>query len=334
LDKEFINSIFSIERVDDFEELALKAFVDHFEKNEVYHNYCQHLKINPGDVKSTIDIPFLPIHFFKTHKIFLEGGNAELVFTSSGTTGDVSSWHHVKSSDLYERSFTLAFEQFYGPVSQYAILALLPSYLEKTDSSLVYMVNKFIQKSENDNSGFYLHNLEELAEKLIILDKSGEKILLFGVSFALLDLIGLIGDGAIANPANLIVMETGGMKGRRKELVREELHNQLCKAFGVEHIHSEYGMTELLSQAYSKSNGVFKSPPWMKIIIRDANDPLSYVASGQGGGINIIDLANIYSCPFIATDDLGKMHENGEFEVLGRFDSSEVRGCNLLVEGI
>ena len=228
---------------------------------------------------------------------------------------------------LYEQSFHKGFTHFYGDVSDYCILALLPSYLERSGSSLIYMVNDLIERSQHPESGFYLDEIEKLTKTLIRLDKEGKKILLIGVSFALLDLV----ENHSLKLNNTIIMETGGMKGRRKELIREELHDILKRGFGVEKIHSEYGMTELLSQAYSKGNGIFKTPPWMKLLIRDTEDPLSYLNDGKTGGINVIDLANINSCSFIATQDLGKNHENGLFEILGRFDNSDIRGCNLMV---
>lgn len=251
----------------------------------------------------------------------------QIIFTSSGTTGAKTSQHVVTDISLYEKSFLKAFEHFYGPVSHYCILALLPAYLEREGSSLVYMVDSLITKSRHSNSGFYLNNLDDLKKQLMLLQKKGQKTLLIGVSFALLDLAE-----TMRFPLkNTIVMETGGMKGRRREMIRSELHQILKNAFGVEQIHSEYGMTELLSQGYSKGHGIFNCPPWMKVLIRDTEDPLSIQKSGKNGGINIIDLANLNSCPFIATQDLGKVHPNGSFEVLGRFDHSDIRGCNLMV---
>jgi hypothetical protein len=232
----------------------------------------------------------------------------------------------VPDLKIYEQSFLNGFTSFYGPVDEYCILALLPSYLEREGSSLVYMVNELVSRSKHPDSGFYLYNLEELHQKLTILEKNQIKTMLIGVSFALLDLA----EQAPIPLKNTIIMETGGMKGRRKELIREELHDMLKSAFQVAEIHSEYGMTELLSQAYSQGDGVFRTPPWMKIITRDTEDPLSLQSHGKTGGINIIDLANVYSCSFIATQDLGKTHSNGSFEVLGRFDHSDIRGCNLM----
>ena len=269
----------------------------------------------------------MPISFFKTHKVTSTQKEPETIFTSSGTTQSTTSKHFVPDIELYEKSFLKAFELFYGMPKDFCILALLPSYLEREGSSLIYMVNSLIEKSGHPHSGFYLHNLEELHQKLKILESKGAKTLLIGVSFALLDLV----EQFPSNLTNTTVMETGGMKGRRKELIREELHQILEKGLGVEHIHSEYGMTELLSQGYSKGNGIFETPPWMKIVTRDTEDPLSIQPNGKTGGVNVIDLANLYSCSFIATQDLGKTHPNGTFEVLGRFDDSDIRGCNLMV---
>ncbi|MGB7393621.1 MAG: acyl transferase, partial [Pricia sp.] len=256
-----------------------------------------------------------------------DGMQSEVVFTSSGTTGSLTSRHYVKDIGVYEKSFRKAFFHFYGSISEYCVLALLPSYLEREGSSLIYMVDDLIQKSGHPESGFYLNDLKGLKNQLVQLEASGTKTLLIGVSFALLDLA----ETYPLKLQNTIIMETGGMKGRRRELIRDELHHILKSAFGVDRIHSEYGMTELLSQAYSKGNGHFETPPWMKILIRDTEDPLTYQPIGKTGGINVIDLANRNSCAFIATQDLGKMHPNGSFEILGRFDHSDVRGCNLMV---
>ncbi|HSI70684.1 MAG TPA: hypothetical protein VK941_10655, partial [Gillisia sp.] len=283
-------------------------------------------KVSPADVKSLEEIPFLPIQFFKSHRIFPAEGEVQKIFTSSGTTGTTTSSHFVKDLVIYEESFIKAFHHFYGDFEDYVVLALLPSYLEREGSSLIYMVNSLIQKSGHPQSGFYLDNLEDLKTNLIQLDKSGRKVLLLGVSFALLDLV----ENSSFQLKNTIIMETGGMKGRRKEMIREELHAHLKKGFGVENIHSEYGMTELLSQAYSSGKGVFNCPPWMKILIRDPEDALSYHPNGKTGGINVIDLANFNSCSFIATQDLGKIIGDNDIEILGRFDHSDIRGCNLM----
>jgi hypothetical protein len=287
------------------------------------------MKVDPNRVRRIDQIPFLPIQFFKNHQIITRGITPEIEFTSSGTTGSEISKHLVAKSELYRQSYTNGFRYFYGDEQQYCILALLPAYLERTGSSLVYMVDGLIRQSANPNGGFYLNQLDELAEKLAKLDSSGQKCLLVGVSFALLDLA----ERHKFNLKNTIVMETGGMKGRRKEMVRDELHGILTKAFGVDRIHSEYGMTELLSQAYSKGKGVFSCPPWMRVLIRETNDPLTIAPVGTTGGINIIDLANFYSCAFIQTQDLGRLNHDGSFKVLGRMDSAPIRGCNLLVYG-
>ena len=269
----------------------------------------------------------MPIEFFKSKKVYVADQEPQITFTSSGTTGSQVSTHFVTDLTIYENSFLKAFEHFYGPTTDYCVLALLPSYLERTGSSLIYMVDALIHVSNHPKSGFYLDNLHELKNQLKALQARGEKVLLIGVSFALLDLAEIL-DFSLSNT---IVMETGGMKGRRKEMVRSELHAILKTGFGVDKIHSEYGMTELLSQAYSKGHGIFNCPPWMKMLIRDTENPLHIESDGKTGGINIIDLANINSCPFIATQDLGRVYPDGSFEVLGRFDHADVRGCNLMV---
>lgn len=319
--------IFSISNAYDFDRVALDVFRFQYQNNQVYHQFCNHLGKTPKTVSLTREIPFLPISFFKTHAVRSTEQEAETIFTSSGTTKTSTSKHFVPEIELYEKSFLSAFYKFYGSPKEFCILALLPSYLEREGSSLIYMVNDLINKSAHPSSGFYLHNLDELHQNLLKLEQKGTKCLLIGVSFALLDLA----ERFSMNLQNTIIMETGGMKGRRKELIREELHQLLQKGLGVEKVHSEYGMTELLSQAYSKGNGIFKTPPWMKIITRDTEDPLAIQSAGKTGGINVIDLANIYSCSFIATQDLGKAYPNGTFEVLGRFDDSDIRGCNLMV---
>lgn len=321
------NIPFELHNTQDFNKTTLDIFKFQAIHNLVYKTFLNHLKVDVNAVEKIEQIPFLPIQFFKSHKIISSEATVQQVFLSSGTTGMVQSKHYVTDISMYEGSFTKAFQQFYGAIENYTVLALLPSYLERTGSSLIYMVNNFIEKSNNSKSGFYLNNLDELAKNLRELDKKGSKILLIGVSFALLDLL----DTYKFNLKNTIIMETGGMKGKRKELIREELHTILCNGFGVSEIHSEYGMTELLSQAYSKGNGIFECPPWMKILIRDTEDALTILPEGKSGGINVIDLANINSCSFIATQDLGKTYKNGTFEVLGRFDNSDIRGCNLLI---
>jgi phenylacetate-coenzyme A ligase PaaK-like adenylate-forming protein len=319
--------IFTISNQKQFEKMALKVFRFQYENNSVYRAFCEFLNVEKGSVKSLQQIPFLPIQFFKSHEVLSSSEKIQEKFTSSGTTGMITSKHLVTDITLYEQSYRLAFSEFYGNIEDYAILALLPSYLEREGSSLIYMVNDLIELSNNENSGFYLNNYEELISKLIELDSSGQNVLLIGVTYALLDLI----EQQNFQLKNTIIMETGGMKGKRKEIIREELHEQLCKGFGVATIHSEYGMTELLSQAYSLGNGVFECSNWMQILIRDTEDALTHVAPGKTGGINVIDLANINSCSFIATQDLGKKYPNNSFEVLGRFDNSDIRGCNLMV---
>ena len=319
--------IFTISSKKEFEKITLKVFRHQYDNNTVYRDFCGFLNKDKQNVKSLKEIPFLPIQFFKTHDVVSSTDTVQEIFTSSGTTGMTTSRHLVTDLNYYEQSFRLAFSQFYGNIEDYAVLALLPSYLEREGSSLIYMVEDLIQRSNNPDSGFYLHNYDELITKLTTLDDSGQNVLLIGVTYALLDLI----EKQSFTLKNTIIMETGGMKGRRREMIREELHEALCSGFGVGEIHSEYGMTELLSQAYSLGNGIFECPPWMDILIRDTEDALTYIEHGKTGGINVIDLANINSCSFIATQDLGKKYPNQSFEVLGRFDNSDIRGCNLMV---
>ena len=319
--------IFRIKNEADFEKTSLQVFQFQYEHNLVYQKFCQHLNIQPQQVKTLKDIPFLPIEFFKSHEILSSTEKIVETFTSSGTTGNLTSKHLVTNLSLYEKSFINAFEGFYGAIKDFTTLALLPAYLERKGSSLIYMANYFIENSNDPESGFYLDELDELASLLEKLDAAGKKILLIGVSFALLDLV----EKHQFHLKNTIIMETGGMKGRRKEMIRKELHQILKMGFGAESIHSEYGMTELLSQAYSKGNGIFHCPSHMQILLRDPEDALSYVADGKTGGINVIDLANLNSCSFIATQDLGKKINKNAFEILGRFDNSDIRGCNLMV---
>ena len=319
--------IFTISNQKQFEKAALKVFRFQYENNLVYREFCDFLKTDVQRVKSLEQIPFLPIQFFKSHKVVSNENPIQEIFTSSGTTGMATSQHLVTDITLYEESYRKGFSEFYGNIEDYVVLALLPSYLERKGSSLIYMVEDLIQMTNNPESGFYLHNHDELIEKLTRLDNSGQNVILIGVTYALLDLI----EKQKFQLQNTIIMETGGMKGIRKEMIREELHEQLCEGFGVNAIHSEYGMTELLSQAYSLGNGVFECPSWMQILVRDTEDALTYVKEGKTGGINVIDLANINSCSFIATQDLGKKNPNNSFEVLGRFDNSDIRGCNLMV---
>lgn len=310
----------------EFETVALKVFRYQHEHVSTYRKFCDLLRVDVSEVKKLQDIPFMPIEFFKEHRIIASTQETEKIFTSSGTTGTTTSKHYIANLEYYKASFMTAFHQFYGAPKEYAILALLPSYLERGGSSLVYMVDSLIRESTHPQSGFYLDNLNALANQLRLLETKGQKTLLIGVSYALLDLI----ETSSFKLKNTIIMETGGMKGRRKEMIKQELHKVLQQGFGVAKIHSEYGMTELLSQAYSLGSGLFECPPWMKISTRDPEDALSLV-HGKTGGINVIDLANLYSCSFIATQDLGKVHPDESFEILGRFDTSDIRGCNLMV---
>lgn len=321
------HDIFTISNQKQFDKIALKVFRFQYENNLVYREFCDFLKTDVQKVKSIQQIPFLPIQFFKSHSVVSNTNPIQATFTSSGTTGMSTSKHLVTDVSIYEESYRKGFSQFYGNIEDYVVLALLPSYLEREGSSLIYMVDDLIQLSNQPESGFYLHNYDELIEKLIQLDQAGQNVILIGVTYALLDLV----EKHSFQLDNTIIMETGGMKGKRKEMIREELHQQLCEGFGVNTIHSEYGMTELLSQAYSLGEGIFECPSWMQILVRDTEDALSYVREGKTGGINVIDLANINSCSFIATQDLGKKYSNGSFEVLGRFDHSDIRGCNLMV---
>lgn len=319
--------IFNLSDQIEFNGVALKTFHHQAVNNRVYKSFLNLLGIEIDSINSIRDIPFLPIEFFKTHDIVSSNDPIEQIFLSSGTSGMIQSRHLVNDLKVYEESFSRGFEHFYGPVQNFTILALLPGYLEREGSSLIYMVDQMIQKSKSEHSGFYLHNLGELEKKLVLLDGQAENILLIGVSYALLDLI----ETRKFRLKNTIVMETGGMKGKRKEMVREELHRVLSEGFGRAKIHSEYGMTELLSQAYSKGDGIFETPPWMKVFSRDTEDPFHLLPFGKTGGINIIDLANINSCSFIATQDLGRTLDDQRFEILGRFDHSDIRGCNLMV---
>lgn len=319
--------VFSISNEADFNRTALEVFRYQAVYNIVYKEFLSGLKIDAAAVKNVTQIPFLPVEFFKTQAVVTSHDDVEVTFTSSGTTGMITSRHHVTDVSWYVESFRKAFNLFYGDIKSYTVLALLPSYLEREGSSLIYMADDLIKQSNNADSGFYLYNHADLYHQLKKQQALNKPTLLLGVTFALLNFIELY---QLDYP-ELIVMETGGMKGRRKEMIREELHAILCKGFGVSSIHSEYGMTELLSQAYSKGGGIFNCPPWMRIVPRDPNDPLSLMETGKTGGINIIDLANINSCSFIATQDLGKVYADGCFEILGRFDNSDIRGCNLLI---
>lgn len=320
-------ALFTIQTPEAFEAAALRVFRFQYRHNSLYRDFCNYLHRTPDRVKNTGQIPFLPVEFFKTHTVITGAGAAEAVFTSSGTTGSRPGKHYVTDVSVYRKSFRSTFRYFYGDIKDDTLLALLPSYLEREGSSLIYMVNDLIKRSGQPGSGFYLNDITELTAQLTKLDEQGGRVWLIGVSFALLDLI----EKHRFSLENTIVMETGGMKGRRKEMVREELHRRLCEGFGVSAIHSEYGMTELLSQAYSHGDGLFKCPPWMKVLIRETEDPLQWQSYGKTGGISVIDLANLYSCAFIATRDLGRVYADGSFEVLGRYDHADIRGCNLMV---
>jgi phenylacetate-coenzyme A ligase PaaK-like adenylate-forming protein len=321
------NAIFEIRAENEFLIQALRIFKFQHANNSVYRAFCEYLNVDPNTVKSLVQIPFLPIEFFKSKNVVSSTKPEEIIFTSSGTTGSETSKHFVTDLSLYKESYLQAFKKFYGSIEDYCVLALLPSYLERTGSSLIYMVEDLIVKSNHPKSGFFLNEYEQLHQLLLELQKTDTKILIIGVSFALLEFT----EQYQLSLKNTIVMETGGMKGRRKEIVRQELHQLLSAGFGVNEIHSEYGMTELLSQGYSKGNGIFDCPTWMKILVRDTEDPLSFQKNGKTGGVNVIDLANINSCSFIATQDLGKINNNGTFEIIGRFDNSDIRGCNLMV---
>lgn len=326
--KTSIPPIFSIRNEEEFSKTALDIFRHQAANCVPYGQFIANLNIDPDQVKEVQHIPYLPISFFKSHRIVSNTLEEEIIFSSSGTTGQVQSRHFVTDLKLYDQSFNQAFEQFYGKVEDTCLLALLPSYLERDGSSLIYMVDALLKQSKHPDSGYFLHNHEDLYHKLKTLKNAGQQTILIGVTYALLDFLELY---QLDFP-ELIVMETGGMKGKRKEMVREELHEILKSGFGVNDIHSEYGMTELLSQAYSSGNGIFDCPNWMRIVLRDTNDPLTLLNADQTGGINVIDLANINSCSFIATQDLGRLLPGGSFEVLGRFDNADIRGCNLLVQ--
>ena len=320
-----IDKIFNIKSEEDFKKICFEIFKYQVDYNPIYSSYCEIILKGKNPNKIT-DIPFLPISFFKEEQIICQGQKIEEIFLSSGTTGNQSK-HLVSDLSIYKKSFRKSFELFYGDITDYCILSLLPNYREREGSSLIYMVDDLIKNSKHPDSGFYLNDHKKLTQTLIDLENKNQKTILFGVSYALLDL-------AVQFPQklnNTIIIETGGTKGNRKEILKEELHESLKSCFKTKTIHSEYGMTELLSQSYSKGNGIFKSPPWKKVLIRDINDPLSFVDNNITGGINIIDLGNIYSCPFIATQDLGKKYNDDSFSIIGRYDNSDVRGCNLLV---
>lgn len=319
-----------------FERIALEVFRFQASACETYRQYIDLLGIDPVTVTGTGDIPFLPVEFFKSHRIYgapMDQEEPEIVFTSSGTTGSETSRHYVRSTTLYEQSFIKGFEHFYGAAGEWSIFALLPSYMERTGSSLVYMVEQ-LQAQSKARGGFYLYDHDKLTADLMKAAEKGEKILLIGVAFALLDYADYLAARKVrlSLPENAVVMETGGMKGRRREVSRETMHDVLCKAFGVSSIHSEYGMTELLSQAYSAGEGLFRCPPWMRVSMRDLQDPLRSVPVGEVGGVNVTDLANLYSCSFIAVQDRGIVYADGSFRVLGRIEGAQLRGCNMLIE--
>lgn len=319
-----INNIFSVNE-SNFDDLAIKLYHWQYQHNPIYRQWVNLVNSQPNSIKTPAQIPALPISFFKTHQVLVPDVSPDCVFESSKTTGMISSKHYVPNLDWYEKSSVLGFEQLYGKLDDWCVLALLPAYLERENSSLVYMANHFIERSGHSSSGFYLYDFAELHKKLLELEAIGQKTLLLGVTFALLDFTELYP----IQLSHTIIMETGGMKGRGKELTREELHHLLCKRMGVSAIHAEYGMTELLSQAYSKGKGRFHCPPWMKILLRNEDDPFEIMQEGTGL-IQVIDLVNIYSCAFIATQDIGKRYLDGSFEVIGRMDYSDLRGCSLM----
>ena len=327
-----INDLFSC-TTGNFCNLALKVFNFQYENNTVYRAYCDILKIEPEKITSIENIPFLPIQFYKTKEIKSTDFEPAAIFESSGTTGSINSIHFVKDLSIYEEGFLKSFRQLYGDEKKLCIIGLLPSYLERKGSSLVYMVDVLIKRSQHDSSGFYLYDYEKLKGVLLQNEKDLQPTLLIGVTYALLD----FAEQNSLHLKNCIIMETGGMKGRREELTRTQVHKILKENLGVTTIHSEYGMTELLSQAYSKGEGIFECPPWMKVVLRKEDDPFE-ITTGKNdagefgnGAVNIIDLANIYSCSFVATDDTGKLFKNGSFEITGRLENSDIRGCGLMI---
>ena len=325
--KQFRNSLFETTATS-FEGKAIDLFHYQANNNPIYKSFIENLNIDSTNVTEVTQIPFLPIEFFKSQIIKCAAWKEEITFSSSGTTGNNTSIHHISSLKFYKDNTEHIFKKIYGSPSDYIILALLPSYLERSGSGLITMAQHFIELGQHEQSGFYLYNHKDLYSQLKTLKKQNKKTLLIGVTFGLLDFVE---EYSIDFP-ELIVMETGGMKGRKKELTRNEVHTILKTGFNTSNIHSEYGMTELQSQAYSTSKGIFKTPPWMKVMIRENDDPLSLAKNGKTGGINIIDLANKDTCAFIATQDLGKLHADNSFEVLGRFDHADTRGCNLMIE--
>ena len=323
--EKYIAQLDSADIRDNFERLAMQAFSFQYLNNPIYHRYCDLLNIDVGMINYIEDIPFMPVEFFKSHKVICDDMDAEVVFTSSSTTGTIPSSHYVADTSIYRKAFLSGFNQFYGAPEKFCILGLLPAYLERTGSSLVYMVDELIRQSKHKLSGFFLNNQQELYDRICQLESNAEKYILICVSFALLD----FAEKYNVKINNGIVMETGGMKGRRKEIVRSELHEILMKSFGLKKIHSEYGMTELLSQAYSQGDGIYQCSNTMKVLVRETHDPLSVQRKGTGA-INVVDLANIFSCCFLQTSDLGKVFEDGTFSISGRFDNADIRGCNLM----
>lgn len=321
-------AFFSIKSQEEFDALALDVFQYQAVNCAVYRSFITALSIQAGQIKHPGEIPFLPIEFFKKHKVISGSDSEEIIFYSSGTGGQFTSRHFVTELALYRESFLQAFNHFYGDIQKYAFLALLPSYLEREGSSLIFMVDELIKRSDKEVSGYFLHDHQRLYDTLHDLKREKTPTFLLGVSYALLDFV----ENHQIDFPELIVMETGGMKGKRKEIIKPELHSRLCQGFNTPAIHAEYGMTELLSQAYSFGKGAYRCPPWMRVSIRDLNDPFSLLPTGTTGGVNVIDLANLNSCSFLATQDLGKLHRNGTFEILGRFDNSDIRGCNLMVD--
>ena len=317
------NKLFKLNSTYNFNQKAIEIFNFQYNNNSVYSQYCKLINVNAKSIKKIKDIPFLPIQFFKNYTVSSYNKHTHS-FKSSGTGGK-RSVHHIKDINIYIESFTQCFEENFGSINNTVFLGLLPSYIEQGNSSLIYMVDYLIQKSNRKESGFYLNDYKKLYDLILKLEKSEKKIILIGVSYALLDFI----ENFSLNTENLIIIETGGMKGRRKEITREELHDKLKKGFNSNNIKSEYGMTELLSQAYSNTNGIFKSPSWLKVLARDINNPLSVNLQGKGA-LNFIDLANINSCSFIASDDIGEVYQDSSFKVLGRLSNSEIRGCNLM----
>ena len=319
------DKIFNVDHKN-FDQIAFEVFKFQYKNNTVYKSYCDLLKKTPTNIKEISAIPFLPISFFKSHLVICSK-KYDKVFCSSGTTNDNLSKHYVRDINIYEKSFLKNFIDNYGDPKKYVILGLLPNYMQNKNSSLIYMVNNLIELSKSNDSGFFLKEYDLIIEKMKNHCRENKKIILFGVSYALLDLT----KNRNLNLENTIIIETGGMKGRRREMIKKELHETLKQRTGLKKIHSEYGMTELLSQAYSKGDGIFSCPNWMKVFVRDINDPNFLHKDNRSGGINIIDLANFNSCSFIATEDMGSIHKNGSFEIMGRIDHSDTRGCNLLV---